>query len=145
VYSRIVSYDQLEELEAGVPTTYVDFSGDEKLRLRIHKHFAGTLAYDCVVGSAQVASPLRETKLTDPKPKFFFAPPQIQKRNADWGYAEFNRRFNEAQVAFTAFVSQGAAPLMRVEEHRGIEAAPALVESLVRGRSDAATGHVLIL
>ena len=32
---------------------------------------------------------LRDTGLPGPAPKFFFAPVQIKKRNADWGHVVF--------------------------------------------------------
>jgi hypothetical protein len=145
LYSSIVSYADLEKLEPGAPTTYVDFSGDEKLRERIHRHFGDSLVYDCFAGSAQNTGFLRDTGLAGVATKFFFAPPQIKKRNGDWGYAGFNQKFNSAQVAFIADVSKGSQQLMRVQTHRGIQAAPALVASLVAGRADPQAGHVLAL
>ena len=90
-----------------VPTLYVDFSGDEALRARVHRHFGEALVYDCFAGSAQNTGFLRDTGLPGPAPKFYFAPVQIRKRNADWGHAEVNRRFNDAQLAFIERIAAG--------------------------------------
>ena len=144
VYAKVLAYDEFEKLDATVPTTYVDFSGDEKLRARIHRHLRDALVYDCAVGSAQNAGFVRETGLPGAAPKFFFAPKQVQKRTAEWGFAEFNRKFGEAQAAFIRRVTEAASPLLRVIEHRGIEAAPALVGELASGRGDPSEGHVLV-
>ena len=122
-YHRAVTYDELDTIAADVPTLYVDFSGDEDLRAKIHHHFGAALVYDCFAGSAQNTNFLRDTGLPGPEPKFYFAPVQIRKRNADWGHAEVNRKFNEAQLAFIRRVSDSRKPWMAVREHAGFEAA----------------------
>ena len=144
-YHRAVSYDELETLSVDVPTLYVDFSGDEALRARVHHHFGASLVYDCFAGSAQNTHFLRDTGLPGPEPKFYFAPVQIRKRNADWGHAEVNRKFNEAQLAFIRRVSDTRKPWMRLSEHAGFQAAPGLIADLHAGRIDPSTGHVVVL
>lgn len=144
-YDRTVGYDQMASIDAGVPTLYVDFSGDEGLRAKVHHHFDGQLVYDCYAGSAQNTNFLRDTGLPGPEPKMYFAPVQIRKRNADWGHAEVNRKFNAAQLAFIRRVSDARAPWMQLAEHRGFEAAQALIAELHAGRIDPLQGHVVVL
>ncbi len=144
-YGRSVSYEELGSIAPGQPTLYVDFSGDEALRASIHHHFGGSLVYDCFAGSAQNTQFLRDTGLPGPEPRFYFAPVQIRKRNADWGHAVVNQRFNEAQLAFIRRVSDAQAPWMRVAESRGFEAAQALIADLHAGRIDPLKGHVVVL
>jgi hypothetical protein len=144
-YHASVTYDELKTISTDVPTLYVDFSGDEDLRAKIHHHFGVSLVYDCFAGSAQNTSFLRDTGLPGPEPKFYFAPVQIRKRNADWGHAEFNRKFNEAQLAFIHRISDSANPWMTLREHRGFEAAQALIADLHAGRIDPSVGHAVVL
>lgn len=144
-YQRVVDYADLERIGTDVPTLYVDFSGDEKLRERIHHHFGASLVYDCFAGSAQNTQFLRETPLPGPKPAFYFAPVQIRKRNTDWGYAEVNRRFNAAQLAFIERVRDAQRPWMEVREHQGLASAQPLIESLVASGGDPRAGHVVVL
>jgi hypothetical protein len=144
-YHRAVTYDELDTIAADVPTLYVDFSGDEALRARIHHHFGAALVYDCFAGSAQNTNFLRDTGLPGPEPKFYFAPVQIRKRNADWGHAEVNRKFNEAQLAFIRRISDSRKPWMAVREHAGFEAAQGLIADLHAGRIDPSAGHVVVL
>lgn len=144
-YDRSVAYDQLSLIQPDRPTLYVDFSGDEALRLRVHQHFGEALVYDCFAGSAQNTEFLREQVLPGPKPAFYFAPVQIKKRNADWGHAEVNRRFNEAQLRFIREVSRPEKPWLQVQEHRGFEAGVQLVADLHAGRIAPLKGHVLVL
>ncbi|MGH6625448.1 MAG: DUF2855 family protein [Burkholderiaceae bacterium] len=144
-YQRSVSYEALGSIAPGERTLYVDFSGDEALRASIHHHFGDSLVYDCFAGSAQNTQFLRDTGLPGPEPKFYFAPVQIRKRNADWGHAVVNQRFNEAQLAFIRRVSDAQAPWMQVAEHCGFEAAQALIADLHAGRIDPLKGHVVVL
>jgi hypothetical protein len=107
-------------LDRGTPTLYVDFSGDEGLRIAVHTYFGESLVYDCYAGSAQNTQFLRPLDMPGPEPKFYFAPVQIRKRNADWGHAVVNQRFNEAQLAFIRRVSDTDRPWMQLREHRGL-------------------------
>ena len=106
---------------------------------------ARRLVHDCFAGSAQNTHFLRDTGLPGPEPKFYFAPVQIRKRNADWGHAEVNRKFNEAQLAFIRRVSDARKPWMRLSEHAGFQAAQGLIADLHAGRIDPSTGHVVVL
>ncbi len=144
-YDETVGYDQLTSIDASVPTLYVDFSGDEGLRAKIHHHFGEQLVYDCFAGSAQNTNFLRDTGLPGPEPKFYFAPVQIRKRNADWGHAVVNQRFKAAQLDFIRRVSDAQAPWMQLAEHRGFEAAQTLIADLHGGRIDPLKGHVVVL
>lgn len=144
-YHHTVGYADLETLDASVPTLYVDFSGDESLRARIHHHLGASLVYDCYAGSAQNTSFLRDTGLPGPQPKFYFAPVQIKKRNADWGPAVVNQKFNAAQQAFIQRVKEPRNPWVRIQESTGFESAQALIASLCAGRIDPVLGHVLSL
>jgi hypothetical protein len=144
-YRRCVAYDDLESITADTPTLYVDFSGDEGLRARMHHHLGAALAYDCFAGSARNTSFLRDTGLPGPQPEFYFAPVQIRKRNNDWGHAEVNRWFNAAQLAFIDRIRDPRNPWMTVQEHAGFEAAASLIADLHAGRIEPAAGHVVVL
>jgi hypothetical protein len=142
-YSRSIGYDELERLPTDEKVAYVDFSGDEDLRARVHHHFANSMVYDCYAGSAQNTNFLRDTALPGPAPKFYFAPVQIKKRNADWGAAVVNQRFGDAQREFIRHV--GEAGWLKIAEHDGFDAAQRLIADLCAGRVDPQLGHVVTL
>lgn len=144
-YHHTVSYEELETLDASIPTLYVDFSGDEDLRARVHHHWGAMLTYDCYAGSAQNPNFLRDTALPGPQPQFYFAPVQIRKRNADWGTAVVNQKFNAAQSAFIRRVGDTQKPWMQVQQHAGLDSAQTLIEDLCAGRLDPQQGHVVVL
>ncbi|WP_339799188.1 DUF2855 family protein [uncultured Marinobacter sp.] len=148
-YDRSVDYGDIESLDPEVPTLYVDFSGNDEVRSRIHHHFGTALVHSCYAGSAHSHEHISTSSSTEtlpgPAPVFYFAPDQIKKRNADWGPAEVTRRFNEAQLAFIQRVKNPQHPWIDVKSHAGIEAARDLVADLVAGRVEPREGHVVSL
>jgi len=144
-YPVSVGYDDLEMLATDTPTLYVDFSGDDALRERVHAHFGAALVYDCFAGSAQKAQAPNHAPLPGPQPVFYFAPVQIRKRNADWGPQVVNQRFGEAQRRFIAHLSRPGNAWMRRVEHRGFVAAQQLIADLHDGRTRPIEGHVVLL
>ena len=100
-YRQTRDLRRLDSLPADVPTLYVDFSGDDALR-------ASACTTTSATRSSTTASPARHR--TPPSCATPACPGraqasisrrcQIKKRNADWGAAVVNRRFNEAQLAF---------------------------------------------
>jgi hypothetical protein len=146
-YQRVVTYDELEQQPASTRTVYLDFAGDTSLRERVHRHFGDALTYDCVAGSAQNSDPthLRVPGLPGPEPKLYFAPVQIAKRNKDWGHDQVNKRFGETQRAFIQRVANPSKPWMKLVEHKGFDAAAALLKDMAEGRVNPSDGHVVLL
>lgn len=144
-YDDTVTYDELESMATDVPTLYVDFSGDESLRARVHAHFGDSLVYDCFAGSAQNTGFLRDLRLPGPKPEFYFAPVQIRKRNADWGPQEVNRRFNAAQRRFIDHARDPGNGWLALVEERGFEAAQARIARLAGGSAEPKEGYVVVV
>lgn len=144
-YRKTYTYDDLEQMPADRPTLYVDFSGDEDLRSRIHRHLGAALVYDCLAGSTQNSEFLRKSQLPGPQPKFYFAPTQIRKRNRDWGPQEVTKRFNDAQMRFIDHLHAAGKEWLDVIESRGFSAAQRVIEDLYAGRSEPRLGHIVRL
>jgi len=144
-YETVSRYDDVETLDAGVPTVYVDFSGNAGLRERIHRHFGDRLAYNCVVGATDNGGFGQGGDLPGPKPAFFFAPDQARKRHKDWGAEEFNRRYQEAEAAFLAHVDTADPPWVTVDVHTGFAGAQDVLADLAAKGGDPALGHVIEL
>jgi hypothetical protein len=144
VYSRVLTYDQLDTLAATTPCVYVDFAGNGALRKAIHSRFTA-LAYSCSIGGTHVDQLAGGRDLPGPRPVLFFAPAQVKKRHADWGAAGFSERMARAWHAFVQQVSEPTAPWLVVQQHNGpvsVQAAHALV---LGGRGDPRQGHMLSL
>jgi hypothetical protein len=144
VYSRVLTYGQLDTLAPDTPCVYVDFAGNGDLRKAIHSRF-GALAYSCSIGGTHVDRLAGGRDLPGPRPVLFFAPAQAKKRHGDWGAAGFNERMARAWHAFMGQVNQPAAPWLVVQTHKGPEAVQAAHALVLGGRGDPRLGHMLSL
>ena len=143
-YSRVLSYEQLDQVKADAACVYVDFAGNAELRRAIHTRFA-KLQYSCSIGGTHVEQLGGAKDLAGPRATLFFAPAQIKKRHGDWGPVEFGRRLVQAWQAFAAKVSDAKSPWMTVEQHLGPTAVQAAYAQVLGGRGDPRVGHILSL
>ena len=144
VYSRVLTYDQLDTLAADTPCVYVDFAGNGGLRQAIHTRF-NRLAYSCSIGGTHVQQLAGTRDLPGPKATLFFAPAQVKKRSADWGPAVFGQRLVAAWQGFRARVDDPAAPWLVVRNHTGADAVQAAYALVLGGQGDPRLGHMLSL
>lgn len=143
-YTRVLTYDQLDQVSADAACAYVDFAGNADLRRQIHTRFAG-LRYSCSIGGTHVEQLGSAKDLPGPRATLFFAPAQIKKRNTDWGAAGLGQRLVQAWQAFAAKASNPAAPWLTVARHQGPQAVQAAYAEVLAGRGDPALGHVMTL
>jgi len=141
-YSRVLTYDALEQVDAQQPCVYVDFAGNGDLRRRIHQRFE-RLSYSCSIGGTHVDQLAGSRDLAGPKPVLFFAPAQIKKRNTEWGADVLGQRLVAAWQAFTRQVSTAQPPWLQVQHHKGPDAVARAYAQVLAGRADPRTGHIL--
>ena len=144
VYSRVLTYEQLDTLPADSPCVYVDFAGSAPLRQAVHSRF-GQLAYSCSIGGTHVADLGGAKDLPGPRPTLFFAPAQVKKRSADWGPATFGQRLITAWHGFRSQVARATPPWVVVQQHSGPQAVQAAYATVLAGQGEARLGHMLSL
>ena len=141
-YDRVLSYDQLGELDANKPTATVDFAGNGELLGNLHTLFGDNLQYSCLVGAShwdqRGGMP---SQLPGPAPEMFFAPSQAEKRVAEWGGHGFQQRLGEVWLGFNDFV----AGWMTVEYDLGPDAVARVYQEVLAGRFSPNTGYILSL
>lgn len=120
LYDEVAIYDDVEQMDASVPTAYVDMSGNREVLSAIHNHFNSNLVNSCGVGITHYDARGGQDPKTLPgaKPSMFFAPSQIQKRHAEWGPEKFQKLLAEAWNRFVADVDQWVT----IEESNDVEA-----------------------
>ncbi|NKI35170.1 DUF2855 family protein [Wenzhouxiangella sp. XN79A] len=144
LYDRALAYDDLESLDSGRPTLFIDVAGNAEIRRRVHRHFGDRLVHDAALGAAHAHEPPPpDPDLPGPEPVFFFAPDWVARRQAEWGSDGFNRRVGDAVAAFFQYVARHE--LIDIREQRGLEAAKAVLTELLDGSTDPAIGHVIRL
>ncbi len=141
-YHRVLSYDQLSQLDPATPSVYVDLAGNASLRHRVHTHMQA-LAYSCSIGGAHVQALGGAKDLPGPRPVLFFAPAQIKKRQGDWGAAVLQQRLLQAWQQFAHTVTHSTPPWLQVVEHHGAEAGLVLYQQMLQGQVPPVEGHVL--
>ncbi len=141
-YAKVIAYDDIETLDAGTPSVFVDIAGDAAVRARVHGHFNDALKYSCSVGATHwqegAAAP---QKLAGPEPQFFFAPGQIAKRIGEWGAATFGQKVAAAWAGFLP-VAAGAT---KIVERDGLQEAARILQSFVAGNASADEGYIVRL
>jgi hypothetical protein len=143
-YSRVLSYEELDQVPADTACVYTDFAGNAELRRRIHARFVN-LKYSCSIGGTHVEQIGGAKDLPGPRATLFFAPAQVKKRQADWGAAELGKRLVQAWRAFSAQAGNDAAPWLQVQHHRGADAVQAAYLEVLAGQGDPRQGHILSL
>jgi hypothetical protein len=143
-YDDVLAYEQLEQLPADTACVYTDFAGNAALRRRIHTRFAN-LRYSCSIGGTHVEQLGSAKDLPGPRATLFFAPAQVKKRQGDWGPQVLGQRLVESWQQFRLRATQGDAPWLQVEQHRGKDAVKAAYAQVLAGRGDPRVGHMLTL
>ena len=143
-YSRVLTYDQLDQLSADTPCIYVDFAGNAALRRAVHSRFSG-LKYSCSIGGTHVDELGSARDLPGPRATLFFAPAQIKKRGADWGPAGLNQRLVQAWQTFSQRATQAPSPWLLAQHHQGADAVATAYQQVLAGKGDPRIGHILTL
>ena len=131
IYDRVMTYDEIGQLDGASPTIFVDMAGNQTVLAALHRHFADACVYSCRVGGThwEAGEAVDPGNWPGPAPKFFFAPDQITKRVADWGADGFARRQNEAWFDLLPFIDSW----LQLEDVNGVEATAAAFRHLVDG------------
>ena len=143
-YHRVLTYDQLDQLNASTPSAYIDFAGNAAFRKALHTHCT-MLVYSSSIGGTHVSELGSGRDLPGPRPTLFFAPAQIKKRSADWGAPVLGQRLVQSWQQFIATVSETGQPWLQVQHHSGLPAVEAVYGQVLAGRGDPRLGHVLSL
>ena len=139
-YDSVVTYDQVAQLDANVPSLYVDMSGSASTRLSVHTHFADNLTYSCGVGITHWDESQVEADLPGPRPAMFFAPGQIDKRNKEWGIGELGKRAFGASAELAR-----SASWMTVQHFNGGEGVLDAYMKVLSGKISPDTGYICTL
>jgi len=131
IYDEVVSYGDINSLDASEKVAFVDMAGDRGVLERLHHHFTDNILCSCGVGITHWESREGQEPATLPgaKPTLFFAPTQIQKRNQDWGPEKFQQQLTHAWDGFLAVVDGWVT----INKPAGPEAVKSTYETVLAG------------
>lgn len=137
---EVVTYDNVETLD-NVPSVYIDMSGDGPLRAQLHRHLGDNMRNSQIVGVTHWDAEQTDEALPGSQPTFFFAPAQIDKRNADWGPGVLTEK---------AYVASGALALqlqgqLRMESHQGTQACASVWRDMLDNKISGRQGIMVSL
>lgn len=92
LYDEVAVYDEIESLKDDIPTVIVDMSGNGDVLNRLHKLLGDAMKYTANVGVTHFDKNEMGPDFISDRSAMFFAPGHIQKRAADWGPGEFEKR-----------------------------------------------------
>ena len=140
-YDEVVTYDDVAAVPGDTPIVAIDMAGSGPVLAAVHSHFGDQLRHSMAIGRSHHEAPSRVAGLPGPKPAFFFAPTQVQKRVQDWGPRGYQERVAAALGGFVAWSSTW----LRVQPSRGAGAAQAVWSEVHAGRVAADVGHIVTL
>ena len=138
-YDQTVLYDNLDQIDASVPSVYVDMAGNGDLRAKLHHHINDNLTYSCSVGASHWDQQAGAGELPGAKPTLFFAPAQGQKRTKEWGAEGLQKRSAEAWISFIG----KAAGWTNVVQHSGLDDIAKIYDLTLNGKAAPKDGHIL--
>ncbi len=138
-YDKVVSYEDVADLDAEMPVVMVDMAGSVKVLTNVHHHFGDNMKHSCRIGATHYdeSGPVKD--LPGARPEFFFAPTHVKRRSEELGTRELMKRLGMAFMAFRKF-SDG---WLQVERSYGAEAATSTYQAVLAGKADPSSGQVI--
>lgn len=139
LYDTVVGYDEIESLDARRPSVLVDFAGNGDVICRLHAHVGDYLKYSCLVGASHWDAGSTSTNSLKPKPVWFFAPDQFQKRVAEIGASELLTKFATSWRGFVSATDEW----MNIVELNGEESIQQTFSQLLSGTAPPSDAYIL--
>ena len=138
LYDEVVTYDEIDQLDAEITTSYIDIAGNKAVANQVHNHFVDQLKFSLGVGLSHWDEAGGRRPIVGPKMVTFFAPGRIKLRTAQWGSQGLNERL---MAVWNGFV-QIAPQLTTITEQQGAAKALATYVDLVKGTVDPRAGLI---
>ena len=145
-YDQVISYDEITNLNADIPSILVDMAGGKATLTAIHCHFTEQLCYSCRIGATHHSDILpaniaKDSGLSGAVPTFFFAPTQLKKRTKDWGSNETMKQIGLSLLDYIEFCRS----VISIEHTTNKNDINAIYQRILLGKSDASTGQIVSL
>ena len=135
LYDQVVTYDDIESLNNKAPTIIIDMSGNGDVLNALHKHLGDNMRYTSNVGVTHYEANKIGPDFIKERSAMFFAPGHIQKRAADWGPGEFEKR----AYGFWARAAEKSNAWLNYNSQTGREAVEQSYQDVRSGKTPADT------
>jgi NADPH:quinone reductase-like Zn-dependent oxidoreductase len=141
ICDQIVEYGNIDTEINQVPSVYVDIAGNSAATRVLHERLQDQLKHSAGVGTSHWDKFAPTGGLAGPKPMFFFAPSQSEKRLKEWGPQELEKRIQDCWRDL-ALESRN---WMNVEHHDGADNAMAIYSKVADGSLSPSIGVMISL
>ncbi len=141
VFDRVYDYNSLTSIDSSTPTTIVDMSGNSELLGTLHEQLGENMKFTVNVGLTHWDRASTNEKIITERSEFFFAPGHIQKRAAEWGADEFERRSS----GFVQSAIRRSGDWLTLSRHRNLSGLNAIYEAVCSGCSAPHEGQIIEL
>ncbi len=139
LYDTVLTYDDLEQVDADRPAVIVDMSGNGDVLGRLHKHLGDNMRYTSNVGLTHFDANEMGPDFIRERSAMFFAPGHIQKRTQDWGLGEFEKR----AAAFWHEAALKSRDWLTIRKETGCDAVTRAYENVLNGKTPADSAWVV--
>lgn len=131
VYDDVVTYEELESMDASSKVAFVDMAGNREVLERLHHHFGDNTVCSCGVGITHQESGdgQEPAALPGAKRTMFFAPNQVEKRAQDWGPETLQQNIDSAWNSFLESVDDWVT----INERSGQDAMQQTYQEVLNG------------
>jgi hypothetical protein len=143
-YDQVLTYDDIEQLDAQAACVYLDYAGSVDIRRRVHQQLQNLL-YSSMIGGSHVDQMGSSSGLPGPKPVFLFIPSHAFKRVGEWGLNGLMERMGSDWRTFVNRALDPSDPWLIVHHHEGPDAVKDAFQLVLSGAADARSGHMLLL
>lgn len=140
-YAEVLTYDELDQLDAQQDTVIVDFSGNGAVLNALHSQLAAHMIHTWHVGLTHWSQNDMGEAYIRSRSEVFFAPTYIQQCIENWGPDAFNQRAN----AFMHQAAGAASQWLQVTDIHGLAGLAEAFNTVVDGHIPAAQGLVVKL
>ncbi|SET77289.1 DUF2855 family protein [Oceanicella actignis] len=140
-YARVVLYDEIAQALPQAPSVFVDMAGSAPVREAVHARLGDALTRSIAVGTSHWDKFAPGMALPGPKPEFFFAPRQSEKRRAEWGRERIEAEIHGAWER----LARDSRRWLKVTRVNGPEAAQAAWAEAAEGRVAPDQGLIVTL
>lgn len=134
-------YGEEEQINAQLPTAYIDMSGDGRLTAALHHHLGDQMRASIMVGATHWDQQHKQEELPGAKPEFFFAPSHVQVREKEWGQGVPMTKAMAASMQ----VADAIVQIMQVEWLHGAPALQANWVAMLDNKVPASRGLMVAL
>lgn len=139
LYDVVLTYDDLDKVDAATPAVIIDMSGNGDVLGALHKHLGDNMKYTSNVGVTHYDANSMGPNFIRERSAMFFAPGHIQKRTKEWGPGEFEKR----AFKFWHDATVKSRDWLTIKKESGVQAVERAYRDVLDGKTPADTAWVV--